>query len=212
MFGVFVFGYGASGGPGFLGHFFGSDEKDVKTQTSNQQDSNKQPSDLPATQTNLDQDCRKAINVEKPECVEWFNQLSSGSKSINPSVQTVSYNPSSPYDNLSQNLTYEITSKPVFSGCAKFNGKYYGYTEQGTKLPVSKSDCVKLIEDGDRPYNYFKTEQSYEQVKQDSPAPEQPVQANSQPETIPQVDPQVKSEQIPLGTKPPQSIAGAHSL
>jgi hypothetical protein len=95
--------------------------------------------------------------------LQWF-------KTVNPSVQTVSYNPTSPYDDLSQNLTYEITSKPVFSGCAKFNGKYYGYTEQGTKLPVSKSDCVKLIEHGDRPYNYFKTEQSYEQVKQDSPA------------------------------------------
>lgn len=212
MFGVFVFGYGASGGPGFLGHFFGSDEKEVKTQTSNKQDANKQASDLPATQTNLDQDCRKAVNVEKPECVEWFNQLSSGSKTVNPSLQTVSYNPTSPYDDLSQNLTYEITSKPVFSGCAKFNGKYYGYTEQGTKLPVSKSDCVRLIEDGDRPYNYFKTEQSYEQFKQDSPVAEQPVQANQQPETIPQVDPQVKSEQIPLGTKPPSNITGAHSL
>lgn len=158
-------------------------------------------------------ECRKGENVEKPECVKWFNDLSkNGSSLTSPGVQTVLYNPSSPYDDLSQNLTYEITSKPVFSGCAKFNGKYYGYTEQGTKLPVSKSDCVKLIEDGDRPYNYFKTEQSYEQVKQDSQASESSVQANSQPETIPQVDPQVKSEQIPLGTKPPQVITSAHSL
>jgi hypothetical protein len=158
-------------------------------------------------------ECRKGENVEKPECVKWFNDLSkNGSSLTSRGVQTVLYNPSSPYDDLSQNLTYEITSKPVFSGCAKFNGKYYGYTEQGTKLPVSKSDCVKLIEYGDRPYNYFKTEQSYEQVKQDSPAPEQLVQANSQPETIPQVDAQIKSEQIPLGTKPPSNINGAHSL
>lgn len=127
-------------------------------------------------------------------------------------MQTVSYNPSSPYDDLSQNLTYEITSKPVFSGCAKFDGKYYGYTEQGTKLPVSKSDCVKLIEDGDRPYNYFKTEQSYEQVKQDSPAPEQHIQANQQPETIPEVDAQIKAEPIPLNVKQPNAITGAHSL
>ena len=109
-------------------------------------------------------------------------------------------------------MTYEITSKPVFSGCAKFNGKYYGYTEQGTKLPVSKSDCVRLIEHGDRPYNYFKTEQSYQQVKQDSPSPEQPVHANSQPETIPKVDAQIKSEPIPYGTKPQKDISGAHTL
>lgn len=82
-------------------------------------------------------------------------------------------------------------SKPVFSGCAKFNGKYYDmYGTRYKKLPVSKSDCVKLIEDGDRPYNYFKTEQSYEQVKQDSQASNHLFRLNSQPETIPQVDPQ----------------------
>lgn len=161
----------------------------------------------------LSVECRKGVNVEKPECVKWFNDLSKNGFSVNASgVQTVSYNPATPYEDLSQNLTYEITSKPVFSGCAKFNGKYYGYTEQGTKLAVSKSDCVKLIEHGDRPYNYFKTEQSYQQVKQDSPAPEQTVQANSQPETISKVDAQVKAEQIPLGTKPPKFVTGANSL
>ena len=161
----------------------------------------------------LSVECRKGVNVEKPECVKWFNDLSKNGFSVNASgVQTVSYNPATPYEDLSQNLTYEITSKPVFSGCAKFNGKYYGYTEQGTKLAVSKSDCVKLIEHGDRPYNYFKTEQSFQQVKQYSPASEQTVQANSQPETIPKVDAQIKVDPIPLGTKPHQAITGAHSL
>lgn len=161
----------------------------------------------------LSVECRKGVNVEKPECVKWFNDLSKNGSSVNASgVQTVAYNPNKPFDDLSQNLTYEITSKPVFSGCAKFNGKYYGYTEQGTKLLVSKSDCVKLIEHGDRPYNYFKTEQSYQQVKQDSPSPEQPVHANSQPETIPKVDAQIKSEPIPYGTKPQKDISGAHTL
>ena len=161
----------------------------------------------------LSVECRKGVNVEKPECVKWFNDLSKNGSSVTASgVQTVSYNPASPYDDLSQNLTYQITSKPVFSGCAKFHGKYYGYTEQCTKLPVSKSDCVKLIEHGDRPYNYFKTEQSYEQFKQGSPAAEQPVHANQQPQAIPKVDAEVKSEQIPLGTKPPQFIKGANSF
>ncbi|MEQ1078287.1 zonular occludens toxin domain-containing protein [Acinetobacter johnsonii] len=161
----------------------------------------------------LSVECRKGVNVEKPECVKWFNDLSKNGSSVNASgVQTVAYNPNKPFDDLSQNLTYEITSKPVFSGCAKFNGKYYGYTEQGTKLLVSKSDCVKLIEHGDRPYNYFKTEQSYQHVKQDSPSPEQPVHANSQPETIPKVDAQIKSEPIPYGTKPQKDISGAHTL
>lgn len=210
MVGNMLFG----GGNNFLGTIFGSTEKTEElTSKDNKQTST--PPQAANTPLDLSQECRKAVNLEKPECVKWFDDLSKNGSSITSTgqvIQTVSYNPTSPYDDLSQNLTYEITSKPVFSGCAKFNGKYYGYTEQGTKLPVSKSDCVKLIEDGDRPYNYFKTEQSYEQVKQDSPAAEQPFQANSQPETIPQVDPQVKSEQIPLGTKPPSNFNGAHSL
>lgn len=105
-----------------------------------------------------------------------------------------------------------MTAKPVFSGCTKFNGKYIAYTQQGTKLEVTRNECKRLIDDGDRPFNYFQKEQQIEQVKQDSSTSEQSVQANQQPETIPKVDAQVKTEQIPLGTKPPQDITGANSL
>ena len=35
------------------------------------------------------------------------------------------------------------------------NGKYQAYTQQGTKLDVSKSDCERLIKNNDRPFNYF---------------------------------------------------------
>ncbi|MFM7810791.1 MAG: zonular occludens toxin domain-containing protein, partial [Acinetobacter junii] len=154
---ISIFLYGVSGGSGFLGHFFGSYEKkmEVKKQTSTSQNSNAPTSD-PNVKTNFDAntECRKAINVEKPECVKWFDAF----KTDKQENATVSYDPEQPYLTQS-NLTYNVTSKPLFSGCAKFNGKYYAYTQQGTRLDVSSEDCKRLIEDGDRPFNYFATQQ-----------------------------------------------------
>lgn len=106
-------------------------------------------------------ECRKGVNVEKPECKQWFDQLSktnASANSINPNgTQSVEYNPSSPFDqdHIQKSVSYEVTSKPVFSGCSKMNGQYVGYTQQGTKLNVSKKDCQNLIENNDRPFNYF---------------------------------------------------------
>ncbi|MFX7057625.1 zonular occludens toxin domain-containing protein [Acinetobacter baumannii] len=69
----------------------------------------------------------------------------------------VKYNPNRPYEMDTSKIEYQVTSKPVFAGCMKKNGRYVAYTEQGTILhDVSQSDCRKLIEDNDRPYNYFK--------------------------------------------------------
>lgn len=154
---ISIFLYGVSGGSGFLGHFFGSDEKkmEVKKQTSTSQTSNVPTSD-PNVKTKFDAntECRKAINVEKPECVKWFDTF----KTDKQENATVSYDPEQPYLTQS-NLTYNVTSKPLFSGCAKFNGKYYAYTQQGTRLDVSSEDCKRLIDDGDRPFNYFATQQ-----------------------------------------------------
>jgi len=120
-----------------------------------------QPNPAPGTAQpqNLDIECRKGVNVEKQECVKWFNELSksNGSVKSHDRTQSVSYNPNSPFDDaeIQRNLAYEVTAKPVFSGCTKFNGEYMAYTQQGTRLKVSASDCRKLIENNDRPFNYF---------------------------------------------------------
>lgn len=184
------------------------------SQTDEQKNAqNSQSNTTPINDQDISLECRKAVNVEKPECVKWFNELSNPQSKITGSSQTVSYDPANPYDSsIQQTITYEVTAKPVFSGCTKFNGKYIAYTQQGTKLEVTRNECKRLIDHGDRPFNYFQKEQQIEQVKQDSSASEQSVQANQQPETVPQVDAQVKTEQIPLGTKPPQDITGANSL
>lgn len=116
--------------------------------------------------SDLSIECRKGANVEKPECVKWFNDLSKSGGSAgmvmnNQPVKTISYNPNSPFDDadIIQNLSYEVSAKPVFSGCTQFNGQYMAYTQQGTRLKVSASDCKRLINDADRPFNYFAKEQ-----------------------------------------------------
>lgn len=71
----------------------------------------------------------------------------------------IKYNPNRPYEVDTSQIQYEVTAKPVFSGCMKKHGKYVAYTQQGTVLhDVSQSDCRKLMEDGDRPFNYFQTQ------------------------------------------------------
>ncbi|MGL2973043.1 hypothetical protein CIL08_00515 [Acinetobacter sp. BS1] len=114
-------------------------------------------------QANFDapNECRKAVNVEKPECVKWFNDITKNGSSVaseQTQVQkdTVSYDPTKPFDdNIQKTVSYQVTAKPVFSGCSKMHGKYQAYTQQGTKIDVSKSDCERLIKNNDRPFNYF---------------------------------------------------------
>lgn len=114
------------------------------------------------TTQNLDIECRKGVNVEKPECVKWFNDLSNSGGSAQsvgsvPSATLVSYNPDQPFktDEIQEQIQYEVTAKPILSGCmSNPDGSYTAYSQQGTKLKVSQSDCKKIIA-GDRPFNYF---------------------------------------------------------
>lgn len=109
--------------------------------------------------SNLEQECRKGVNVEKPECVEWFNNLTKNNGSVKENEETyVSYNPVQPYElkEIQDQIKYEVTAKPLFSGCMFKNGRYVAYTQQGTILnEVSQADCKRLIQDADRPFNYF---------------------------------------------------------
>lgn len=129
-----------------------TDKQTVSNNTQNSQ----APNTTKQTQQELSQLCRQASNVDLPECVQWFNSISDGQTSVtDDGVFRVKYNANNPYDDsFKQNINYEVTAKPIFSGCAKWNNKYYAYTQQGTKLNVSQADCQKLMS-GDRPFNYF---------------------------------------------------------
>lgn len=133
----------------------------------------------PNGSNDLNIECRKGVNVEKPECVEWFNNLSKSGGSISDisntgglghlgasnTQQSVKYDPSKPYDldDVQKSVSYQVVNKPKFSGCFKYNGQYQAYTEQGTKLNVSSNDCKKIVEQGDRPYDYFSSKEQKNQ-------------------------------------------------
>lgn len=150
--------------------------KEEPNQEKNQQGDKQQAASIAPDQ--LDQECRKGVNVEKPECVQWFDSKSKQNNSES-NIQRVSYNPDTPFDQqeIQDSIQYDVTAMPVFSGCTKFNGKYYAYTQQGTKLNVSSEDCRKLIENGDRPFNYFAKQQQQQfnsaQVQQNQIVPVQ---------------------------------------
>lgn len=119
--------------------------------------------------SDLSIECRKGANVEKPECVKFFDEISKNGSSISTGEngQTlVVYNPSQPFDDqIQKSVSYQVTAQPVFSGCMKTGSKYQAYTQQGTKLDVSQADCERLIKNNDRPFNYFaSSNQSIDEV------------------------------------------------
>ena len=113
---------------------------------------------LPPTQAqpqqkveNVDFDCRKAENLDKKECKDYMNKKTEDHADLLP----VNYDPNKPYD-VEVKQPYKVLNQPRFSGCMKKGSVYVAYTEQGTILKdVSQSDCKRLLNDGDRPYDYF---------------------------------------------------------
>lgn len=107
---------------------------------------------------NLNEDCRKGINVEKPQCVEWFNNLSSNNSSVTSSgqvVKAISYNPDKPYD-VEYEPQIQPTDFPRMSGVIKLStGNLVALDQQGNYMQnVSQQDCQKWLS-GHRPFNYF---------------------------------------------------------
>lgn len=103
-----------------------------------------------------DPDCEDIKNNHLEKCIAYnkkkIDELNKSVREANSYY--VTYDPTKPYDTQISS-DYEATAKPVFSGCVKYNGKYYAYTQQGTKLEASPSVCRRLIDEGDRPFNYF---------------------------------------------------------
>lgn len=153
-----VFFYGLSGGTGFMCHFIETCETKTPVSVQNKQSNgsaNNSPVATEIAADKLDIECRKGINVEKSECVKWF-ETATKTGSVH-AVQVV-YNPEKPFD-VQPLGSYSISSQPVFSGCIKYNGKYYAYTQQGTLLNADVSVCKRVIDNADRPFNYFATNQ-----------------------------------------------------
>ncbi|WP_347454248.1 zonular occludens toxin domain-containing protein [Acinetobacter thermotolerans] len=105
-------------------------------------------------------ECRKAVNVEKPECVKFFDDLASGKKSVLPTGEIVQavYDSNNPYDFEYKPVDVKPVDFPRMSGVIKLSsGRLMAIDQQGNYMPkVSEQDCKRWL-DGYRPFDYFRT-------------------------------------------------------
>lgn len=105
-------------------------------------------------------ECRKGVNVERPECIAWFDGLSKSGASVQSnesSAFVVSYNPNQPYDVDLSNVPLQIVDYPRLTGCAKKpSGELVGIDQQGNIMPnLDKNACQKWLK-GERLFDYTK--------------------------------------------------------
>lgn len=139
-------------------------------QTTKVTDSASLTGDLKADAKNVDlsMECRKAVNVDKPECKEWFDKLTSDKSSVTSTgqvIQAVSYNPNKPYD-FDYEPQVQPTDFPRMSGVMRLSsGKLIALDQQGNYMQgVSQQDCQRWL-NGYRPFDYFaQKQQSVERV------------------------------------------------
>lgn len=152
-----------------FGHLMGKDQKNenqvaaqnVPAPKADKEDTKK-----------IDEACAKQYGLTVGQCADLRdpskrNEQLQAENDVRMTTIVAKYSPSKPYDVELPDDAYQVTSKPVFSGCMKKGSRYVAYTQQGTILrDVSQSDCKRLINQaGDRPYNYF-AQQPVQQIQQ----------------------------------------------
>lgn len=158
---------------GLLLAYLAKDTKNNVQEMQKVEDANKHKSTdltkdiLPIT-GDISYECRKAVNVEKPECVKFFNDLSRNGSSVTSTgqvVQAVSYDPNKPYA-FEYEPQVQPTDFPRMSGVVKMKtGRLVAVDQQGNyMLDVSENDCRRWL-DGYRPFNYFAQSQSAQSTK-----------------------------------------------
>lgn len=132
---------------------------------------------------NPDIECRKAMNIDLPECISWFDQLTKQQSSVLPDgqvFQAVVYDPDKPYD-FEYKPQIHPQDFPRMSGVMTLsNGRLMAIDQQGNYMSnVSQEDCRKWLS-GYRPFNYAKAPQQQNQYAYSQPeqreriVPEQP--------------------------------------
>lgn len=147
---------------GTLGTGSQNSELEVKKETSNSALTVNSASDLSSKDLNIE--CRKGINVEKPECVAWFDSISKNGLSINAqqqaSAQYITYDVNDPYNVDLSSVPLQVVEYPRLTGCAKKpTGEIVGIDQQGNIMPnLNKSACQKWL-NGERLFDYTKQTQ-----------------------------------------------------
>lgn len=138
---------------------------------------------------NPDIECRKAMNLDMPECISWFDQLTKQQSSVLPDgqvFQAVVYDPDKPYD-FEYKPQIQPQDFPRMSGVMTLaNGRLMAIDQQGNYMSnVSQEDCRKWLS-GYRPFNYAKAPQQQNQYAYSQPEQRErsvPEQQQLNPET-----------------------------
>ncbi len=138
---------------------------------------------------NPDIECRKAMNLDMPECISWFDQLTKQQSSVLPDgqvFQAVVYDPDKPYD-FEYKPQIQPQDFPRMSGVMTLaNGRLMAIDQQGNYMSnVSQEDCRKWLS-GYRPFNYAKAPQQQNQYAYSQPEQRErsvPEQQQVNPET-----------------------------
>lgn len=138
---------------------------------------------------NPDIECRKAMNIDLPECISWFDQLTKQQSSVLPDgqvFQAVVYDPNKPY-NFEYKPQIQPQDFPRMSGVMTLaNGRLMAIDQQGNYMSnVSQEDCRKWLS-GYRPFNYAKAPQQQNQYAYSQPEQRErsvPEQQQLNPET-----------------------------
>ena len=164
---------------------FGKKEEVAQVQPQPQQPPNTEPPKTLADQAAMDaklagltpEQYEDLMHPEKRnQQLEQQQQQSTQEYQQRVQAYNVSYDINNPYD-VQANQQYTATSQPTFSGCVKYKGKYYAYTNQGTRIKdINPEVCRRVIDDGDRPYNYFQKPQQQQYVQQQPVQQQQNVQ------------------------------------
>jgi hypothetical protein len=82
--------------------------------------------------------------------------------------RTIYYNTGDPYQTyVPSTIELEQTDFPRLSGCIKYKGKYHGIDQQGNQMNnATQEACRRWIEDGQRPFDYFKNQNGYQEPPQ----------------------------------------------
>lgn len=156
---------------GFFG-FWG--KKEQPQQVAAQDQANKQTGDkIICNETNAQlPQCQELLKRTKPEQSQ--DQVDGIKTQI---TNVVYYNPNDPYATVTSPVQQlSNVDFPRVSGCIKYAGKYHAIDQQGNLMPQVRQDvCKRWLENGERPFDYFRREQQQYQQQQ-------PVQVQQKPQ------------------------------
>ncbi|USA44940.1 zonular occludens toxin domain-containing protein [Acinetobacter sp. C26M] len=116
--------------------------------------------------------CNQA-NAYLPQCKDLLDRVKPQTLEQGDGIKTqitnvVYYNPNDPYATVTSPVQQlNNVDFPRVSGCIKYAGKYHAIDQQGNLMPqVNQQVCKRWLEDGERPFDYFRKEQQQYQQQQ----------------------------------------------